>query len=192
MATVNDLLETALISAFESVLAPKTAVYVAVPVTSGPRLWKLAKELGLSDLQKVAESVPERYKNEVLSPNSAYAAEFAASVRGRHGLVIDPSRLVIRDWSQKQYWVFWEEIIVRYVRNLLVSRDWAYSRGCVYECMFAVQQSIPVLSEKDCILPVAELRRTISEAIQIRESLSIQAEFLDEFMDGTRTALFRQ
>lgn len=187
MALTNGFLQSALMSAFETVLDGKTAIYAAVPVTSGLRLWKLASELKISDLGKISQTAPERYAQEVFVPNSSFAQAFAASARKRYGLVIDPSRLVIPDWSQQQYWLFWEQIILRCVKTLLLSPEWEYSRGCVYECIFAVKHSIPVISAEGEILDVHELRAVVSEAIRVRESLQIRADFLDEFMSATGT-----
>ena len=181
----RDSIESLLSSAFASVLRPKTAVYAAVPVTSGPRLWKLAKELGISELSEVRRVAPERLEKEVLRPNCAAAAQFVGGARIRHKLVIDPSRLVIPEWSQKQYWRFWEYIILEYVAAVLLSPEWSYSRGCVYECIFAVRNSIPVLSEQDEVLTIQELREIASGAIRERDSLGIKARFLDEFVSAT-------
>jgi hypothetical protein len=175
-------LEVPILSAFASVLAPKTAVYAAVPVTSGRRLWKLAQELGVADPNEVAQLAPNQYEDEVVSPNSLYARKFTSAARKRHTLVIDPSCLIVKEWNQGQYWRFWERIILEYAKAVLLSDDWAYSRGCVYECMFAIKNSIPVFSAQDIELTVEELRDIAFTAIRERESLGIKAGFLDEFV----------
>jgi hypothetical protein len=181
----NTPLEATILSAFASVLVPNRALYAAVPVTSGRRLWKLAQQLGASDLHEVARLAPDRYDREVVSPNSAYAREFTSAARKRHSLVIDPSCLIVTEWSQGQYWRFWERIILKYAKAVLLSDEWAYSRGCVYECMFAIQNSIPVFSAEDSELTVRELRDIAFKAIRERESLGIKAGFLDEFIQVT-------
>jgi len=178
-------LEVPILSAFASVLAPKSAVYAAVPVTSGRRLWILAQELGVSDPNEVARLATDQYQTEVVSPNSACAREFTTAARKRHTLVIDPSCLIVPEWSQGQYWRFWERIILKYAKAVLLSNEWAYSRGCVYECMFAIQNSIPVFSAEDSELTVRELRDIAVNAIREGESLGIKAGFLDEFIQVT-------
>lgn len=182
----NGALERTLLDGFACVLEPTTAIYTAVPVTSGLRLWKLARELSVADLGQVEKVDPGRYEFEVLLPNRANATEFAASARKRYVSVIDPSPLVIPEWSQKQYWLFWEKVISRFVKALLLSPDWPYSRGCVYECMFAIRHSIPVLSAEDRMLDIGELRSIVGNAIRERQSFGIEAGFLDEFIQVTR------
>ena len=181
----NNSFDSLLSSAFASVLQPKTALYAAVPVTSGPRLWKLAKDLGISKLNDVGRVAPERFKSEVLLPNYAAAAQFVSGARSRHKLVIDPSRLAVPEWSQKQYWRFWEYIIQEYVAAVLLSPGWEYSRGSVYECIFAIKNSIPIISAQDEALSAEELREVAFTTIRERDSLGIQAGFLDEFISAT-------
>ena len=181
----NNAFETTLLSAFSSVVVPNTAIYAAVPVTSGRRLWMLAQQLGVSDLHEVAKLAPDPYNKEVLSPNSFYAREFTSAARKRHTLVIDPSCLIVAEWNQDQYWRFWERIIIKYAKAVLLSDEWAFSRGCVYECMFAIKNSIPVLSAQDHELTINELRDVALKAIRERESLGIKAGFLDEFIQVT-------
>ena len=70
-----------LLSLLRCTLEKRSAIYCAVPITSGIRLWRLTNRLGLNDPDCVKETDRARYTSEVFEPNCAAAADFARGAR---------------------------------------------------------------------------------------------------------------
>jgi hypothetical protein len=173
--------ESILLNLMECTIEPKSAVYCAVPVTSGIRLWRLAKGLGVSDTDHVKALVASRYSLEVLKPNFESALAFVHAARERHGVVINPSKLVVPSWSQSQYAGFWESVIGRFAHSVVLSPDWIYSRGCVYECIYAIRSETRLLDAKWNPVSITDLRTIAEAARELRNSWRLRADFIDEF-----------
>lgn len=172
--------EAILLSLMECTIEPKSAVYCAVPITSGIRLWQLANELGLTDIDQVKTVDAKRFDAEVIRPNCDSARAFVHAARERHGVIINPSKLVVPSWSQGQYTDFWESVIERFVHSVMLSPNWIYSRGCVFECMFALRLGIDLFDDVWNPVSPNDLLPTVKEAQGLRDFLHIKADYIDD------------
>jgi hypothetical protein len=135
-----------LIEAFQAAGADDGLVYVSVPITSGPRELQLLVKLGCTREQLRSEH-RERWLAEVVRPNEREAVAYAARVRALfpQQLVVEPARLHVSQWSQKDYGTFWETLIRKFALRLIATPDWALSSGSRQEVEVAVEIGLPIL-----------------------------------------------
>jgi hypothetical protein len=166
------------LQALRCTVGSKKALYAAVPITTGRRLWELGCKLKVRDLNSVARRAPTRYVREVLRPNIEAASEFVSELRSRGNLVIDPSKLEIKHWTQRHYALLWTEVIIGIVAGVVLSSDWVYSRGSVAECLTALKNNIPVMDADGHIVSVKRVNREIQLANEVARNCGLAPKFL--------------
>jgi hypothetical protein len=177
----------------------RKVIYLAVPISSGLRLWRLAAERGLSDLSQVRRRFPTEYESKVLRPN-LQDAEMALTVAQReypNHRVVNPGKVSVAGWSQGQYRRAWKAFISKFITTVLVSEGWPYSRGCVDEVLHALKIRVPVVDIHKNELSQEEvyeqLRRAKSEATRMGLSVSflttILASWSNAIDDRSRSSL---
>ena len=159
-------------------------IYVAVPVTSGRRLWKIAAERHLSDISRVRKAFPKEFQNLVLRTNYRDAARLATRVRKRYpgNVVINPSLVSVRTWSQEQYRRAWKIFISRYAKIVVASTGWPFSYGCVDEVTHALDQGIPVFDAAGEPISAAKAYRAIARALAASIRKGLEIPFLARFL----------
>jgi hypothetical protein len=157
----------------------RTAIYAAVPITSGRRLWDLAKRLNIFELQRIAALRPRLFERDVFEPNLEDARRLAAELRRRHSeTVVDPSRLFVPGWNQKDYRDIWRAFISKKVSLLVLADGWQYSLGCVEEAVCAVQNKVQVRDEGDNPISRAEMLSTITDALAEAKASGLSTHYL--------------
>jgi hypothetical protein len=151
-------------TAFESILGDKEAIYLAVPVTSGKRLWNLARSLGCKDIRNVREQWPERFHVEVELPNVAASKALAFKVRQSQPLVINPAALLVKGWQPTDYMQLWKAVIRQYVKTIYLSDEWQYSSGCLEETDLAFSLGITVIDSAGAALARRRCAELVHEA----------------------------
>ena len=124
----------------------RDAVYIAVPISSGARLWALAREHNVVDVSKVRRRFVTDYESKVLRPNLV-DAERTAIQAGRlfpAKWIVNPAKVDVQGWSQAQYRRAWKMFISRFVGAIVAPSTWSYSQGCVDEVLHASRTGIPV------------------------------------------------
>src|SRR6266478_4921910 len=83
----------------------RQAIYMAVPLSSGLRLWELAAEHGLSDPTQVRRCFPREHEMRVFRPNmeDAERAFILAQQRYPHCQIVNPGKVSVVGWSQERY-----------------------------------------------------------------------------------------
>jgi len=158
----------------------KHAYYLAAPITTGKRLWDLAAKIR-TDLPEFAmKSAPTKYIKEVFKPNLRDAKLSAFRVRQKFGpLVIDPSRFFRSPWSQDDYALFWEVIIRRLVKGVILSPGWEYSKGCIHECMLSLAQHIDLYEFPGTPTSGGRIHFLLKAAQKESKELSLRTPYLD-------------
>ncbi len=187
-ASHGPTIETVIVGTFGCLLKEHSSLYCAVPITSGLRLWRLANATGIKHLDEVKTKLPLRFASEVLEPNIVDANSFANAARKLNGNAIDPSRLTVPSWNQEQYNALWEMVIDKWVRAVILSPDWVFSKGCVSECMFAMKGSIEILDSTGTPMSQKGFNLVLDKALSLRDELSIEAPFLDDLSKILRTS----
>jgi Domain of unknown function (DUF4406) len=128
-----------------SVGAQMGVTYLSAPISTGLRDVRLMRELGVSK-QELRERFPSEYRKRVLEPNEREARKYAQMVRrlGGGDLVVCPGELYVPDWSQPDYWKFWEEVIRSFCLNMAVAPGWELSTGARLEVGIALQTMLRI------------------------------------------------
>jgi len=165
----------AIISAFECLVANGSSVYLAVPITSGKRLWELHR----NGRDERTDSRFERlYRSQVLARNLEDAARAISIVRSRYPFALDPSRLQVTGWGQPEYRRLWKRIIQSKVKKVILAPGWQYSRGCVEECVLAYQSKIDVCDLRDDKVHLEQASKLIRCALEESRGYKVRVDFL--------------
>jgi hypothetical protein len=155
-------------------------VYVTVAITSGYRFFQLLDEMCCTG-QELASAHEERFRNEVIQPNSQDAESWAEQARnsfpGR--VVLDPSRLVMSGWAQHDYNSLWDSIIDEFVDIVVATPRWAFSRGARKEIEKAIRTARKVVDLTGTEIPVAELLQHDERAREELRSWGWSADRID-------------
>jgi hypothetical protein len=167
--------------AMDCVIPDRKAVYVAVPITSGKRLWQLAAQLKMSRLDEHSSIDPELRQRAVLQPNLNDAAAAISKVREHtDNIAIDPSRLFIPKWSQQHYYDAWRWLIRNKISEVILCGDWSFSFGCIRECLNALEAGIPIRTDAGEIINSENLRQKLEAAEQTAAELHVGVPFIKE------------
>jgi hypothetical protein len=174
----NSTIPNLVFSTLASVAPDRIFVYAAVPVSSGLRLWQLAKRLGLHKPEEAISKRPSVYRRKVLSPNIAAANRFVKSLRARYSYVINPAQLDVPGWQQSDYDDLWRRVIGEKVRLLVLSRNWAYSRGCVSELLFALEAGLEIREHNGSRLKIDDAAAQLQQALRQSIEYNLDVPFL--------------
>jgi len=168
----------ALVSMLDTVIGAGKVYYLAVPVTSGPRLWGLARKLNFADLDGIRYKFGCQFDEEVLKPNIVAAGLLSQGLRKRfkEAYIINPSVLVANDWSPEEYRSFWRYVIRDKVSRVYLAPGWQYSHGCVEECVEAMNCGISVydaivmkrIESEACRLVSLAIKEGLNQGFRIR------------------------
>src|SRR5690348_16136072 len=90
--------------------ASSKCIYVAVPLSSGLRMWDFAAGHGFARLEDARKERFDEYVETVLHPNAEDAAKAVKAVQRLHpeDFVINPATVTMEGWSQHQYREAWK------------------------------------------------------------------------------------
>lgn len=155
-----------LLQAFKCAIGEKEATYVSGPITTGPRFieWYLLSGHSLELDNNIYQI--NKLKS-VLVPNESDIFEAAKTLRNRFsGPVIEPASLHIPSWTQKEYYLFWTELMRRFVSRVVALDGWQYSIGCVIEFHHAIECGIQVESVDGMTLNAKKASKLILDAAE--------------------------
>ncbi len=157
-------------------IGDQKAVYVSVPITTGPRLVQWYRDLGRRGIPFPDPRRPEgseERRQAVIEPNLRAARAFVAEIRRRiGGPVIDPSALRdVPGWRQEDYVSLWEAVIERFAAKMVLADGWNYSFGCAHEFLFATSRNLPTFdAELRPLSRITGIARIIQAAHELAES----------------------
>lgn len=133
-----------LLQAIKCAAGGKVATYISGPITTGPRFIEWYISTGHLLENHTNEYQQNRLKY-VLSQNESDIFEAAQILRNKVSApVIEPASLHIPSWTQQDYYLFWTELMRRFVTRVVVLDGWQYSIGCVIEFHHATQFGIQI------------------------------------------------
>jgi len=117
------------------------------PITGGPRYIRWERNVGCT-----IETDEQTYKllqsRQVIEPNIDELKERARQLRDAGNQLIEPASFAPRsDWSQHEFYRFWEGIIAGRAKAVRFLAGWESSVGCTYEYLCAVRGGKDTLSE---------------------------------------------
>lgn len=174
--------------ALDCVLNGEKAVYASSELTTGPRLYRLAREHGVRDVRALREVLGEMgWRGLLWDPNVEEANAFARELRERlpgRPLVVTPAPFLAPGWSQEEYLALWESLIRTRFRAVYFSQDWELSTGCTFELAVARDAGLPTYDAAGRALDLDEAIGLIS-----RSARDLEAEGFD--VSGLRLNLKR-
>lgn len=141
---MNQINAIDLVSIYDTIYEFGSCVYLSTPITSGPIFNEWVKknifDKGSSEYRK------SHYENVILK-NEKIAEENLEKVSKFIGYqpIINPSKMQV-GLSQEEYADFWSEFIRRFVKVIIFSDGWEFSKGCMLELSTALQCKIPLYS----------------------------------------------
>ena len=164
-----------------SIIQDRNAIYCSAPITSGKRFYdwlvRMRREV---DIDQVGRTLRSRHAKQVIEPNVRRARAVARLLRRRGHLVIDPTTVgpTTWRWRQGEWRLFWENVIERYVKRVVLVDGWEYSNGCVHEFWVASRSGIPAYDEQGKRITLTRARSLIRKALADVQNSTGNATFL--------------
>jgi hypothetical protein len=139
--------------------AQKGITYLSAPISTGLRDLALMRKYGVTK-QELRERYPREYRAGVIAPNERESHKYAVMVRKLEGdrIVLDPGELYVPEWTQPDYWAFWEEAIRGFAVEVALAPGWAFSTGARLEAKVALQTSLRIIDVKGRELSADDLQ----------------------------------
>jgi hypothetical protein len=176
---------------FRSVIEGRTATYVSVPITTGPRFLRWFKERG-AKLDSTSREYRDEHYRSVIQPNLEVARNRVSQLRheGRN-TVIDPTIFEPPEWTQDEYRYFWGKVIEHYVNTVVFLDGWQYSSGCCFEFLTANRCGAKTITEDKQPISRETGIELITAAIQEIKQYSMSTTHLERVVrelhsDATR------
>jgi hypothetical protein len=162
------------ITAIADEIGRRSAIYLSAPITTGREFLRWLRQDRRDDPSRPDDS--RRPRGEVIEENRRALVPLKERLARvfPDSIVIDPTRLDMPDWDQKDYHRFWVEVLRRLARSAVFADGWEYSTGCTIEYAMAVSLGLKIF---DCNLEPID---TVAGLKMIRSaSQEIEAAGLD-------------
>ncbi|MFZ4856778.1 MAG: hypothetical protein ACOYL3_10315 [Desulfuromonadaceae bacterium] len=169
-----------LLQAIKCATGGKVATYISGPITTGPRFieWYISTGYLLENDYKTYQ---QNKQISVVNLNESDLFEAAKSLRNNFtGPVIEPASLHISCWKQNDYYLFWTELMRRFVSRVIALDGWQYSIGCVIEFHHAIKCGIQVETVNGELLKEENARKLIIDAAENIELRGASFELLKQ------------
>lgn len=142
-----------LIKAWDAAFAEQRVIYLSGPITTGIRFLRWYSRVGRTLSGEAAYEASHRA--DVIEPNEADLLLAAKQLRlERSKIVIEPTTIEVREWSQKDYVRLWQAFIEKHASQVVMMPGWQYSSGCVNEYLHAAKHDIRVETLEGIELPL--------------------------------------
>lgn len=160
-----------------SLLKDNKIVYVSTPITTGETFINWYSSIG-KNMDKNSNEYRESKAKNVIVPNVSNAKECVKKMRQTtNNLIIDPTNLEseLVQWSQEQFYQFWDRVIKDLVNEIIFLDGWEYSIGCCHEYLSAIKNNIEVYNQYSKLLCIEEAKWKIEKSISVYKSIELQA-----------------
>lgn len=153
-------------------------IYASVPITTG---WRYL------DWLRYAKNPTDKdaREREVTQPNILSARKEIKKLRRRlRCTVIDPTQYenAKMNWSQENYYSFWDSIIKYVVTEIVFIDGWECSTGCCHELISALEAGKPVFTQDRVPLSVEKAIEMISKSLDAYGKLGRENPALDHIL----------
>lgn len=158
-------------------LDDKNAVYLSVPISS---LSNIKKRMVLHDINLILKHNKKLKKDIERRPLSKiYEILIDQYKKGnKDNIVIDPRKLEVDRWSQRDYHLFWAGVIKSYVNKVVLFPGWQFSNGCVYEFYVAKKNNIRTVDFRGKIIYKKTGLKMIKNAIKVMNGKKVDIEMI--------------
>lgn len=163
-----------LLSAYSSVIPPRSATYCSAPITSGKYYFEWLARTGkrFDDVDGLEGDARGSHVEEVIHANRSHSLKVVATLRQDHLYVIDPAAVAsLPGWTQADWLRLWEEVIALHALEVVFVDGWEYSYGCAHEFWFAKSKGLLTFDERHHPLALSqgsEMIRTAAHEIRRR------------------------
>ena len=167
-----------LLSALSSVIEHRTAIYVAGPITNGPRYATWKQTSG-------AVTDETAHRLHVVGPNVADGERAVRELRKRaKGPVISPFSLLVKGWTQGDYRHFWSTVIESLVFKVVLIDGWAWSGGASYEVLVGLSSLCLIENQEGEPITASKAWSAVSRSIEELKKLDLDVSFLESVNKG--------
>lgn len=169
-------IETA-VQAFAAAGASRGLFYLSTPITTGRRELELMEKLGVGSREELRRDHGDDWRTQVVNANEQAAmrgADLVVESVALGRLVVNPSMLNRKHWTQDDYDALWSRLITEYPTVVIPLEGWAYSRGARLEISLAIARGVPVMRMDGAVWTPEDL---------IAESARADAEIVDRGWD---------
>ena len=144
-------------------------LYVSTPINTGERFiqWYSTIDKKLLFNEKLYNEARKKY---VIEPNVKNAKFCINKIRKSTGkVIIDPTTFEseILEWTQDEFYHFWDKIIKELVSEIILLDGWEYSVGCCHELLSAIESNINIYSEDMKRLSINECIIRLKKSINL-------------------------
>lgn len=139
-------------------------IYISTPVTGG----------------KLVLNSKYRNKDALIAKNICLSDDFSRKIIAITGSpVVNPARLMMKDWSQSTYINFWKRVIQAIASEVWFNNGWEYSNGCVQEYLCAVEGGIQTFNVDGERLLTCDAISLLSNSVARLREKNIPADQID-------------
>jgi hypothetical protein len=187
MDNTNSIIIEEMLSVFDCIIHENEATYISIPITTGLRFLDWYKREGKNVTSN--EEYNDLHYKYVMLENINASAYFVEQVRKvKSNVVIEPTKLVVKDWVQIDYHNFWVGVINRFIKEAYFTSGWYLSKGCVLEYLTAKRKGIPAYDMNNHEISIDEgcllIESTISEYSKLGLETSFFADILSKLKNG--------
>jgi hypothetical protein len=191
-STHNSQIEV-LLTFLQSFIPDRNAVYVSSPITSGRRYIEWVKKHPGNRSFSGDNQNPE-FITSVIGKNREHSKSVIQKMRALFSdkVLIDPTAVPdISGWNQDDYRYAWGRVIEEYTKVLVLSNDWQFSCGCIYEYLIGKRIGIKIIDEEQQEITLERGLRLMKEAINLMQSHDLSVTFHESICSelvGRKTA----
>jgi hypothetical protein len=176
------------LSVLDCVLHENEATYISIPITTGLRFLDWYKMEGKNIVS--SEEYHALHYKQVIEQNISASADFVEHVRNTRGnAVIEPTKLVVKDWTQNDYHNFWIRIINRFIKEAFFMTGWHLSKGCTLEFLTAKRKGIPVYDVDSRPISTDEACTLLESTIDEYAKLGLETAFFSDVVSKLTSGL---
>ena len=97
-------------------------------------------------------------------------------------LIINPSEFSVKGWNQDTYNYLWGSLIRDYTKNIYMCKDWQYSKGATFECLWSLYHKKNVYDIHLNRISKTDAIKKIKEAIVKYKSINVATDFHDKLL----------
>jgi hypothetical protein len=174
-----------MLAAYKSIISDQNVIYCSGPITSGRLaiVWFQNHPSQPHDIDALPRDLRRDFDKTVVDENTNQLKLLASSIRNKTGkLVIDPSVLTEGNWKQEHWREFWCEVISQFAEAVVLAPEWEFSKGTCSECLFALQNGIPVRLHDGSNVNLQRATEDIRLAMNETQACGFSIEFFENLL----------
>jgi len=161
-----------IVEVYESMLGNRKAVYVSTPMTTGKNYFLYGSK---------------QYDNSNCVQRSRTFSFFQRLYGNKY--VINPTYLTpMQDnecWDHDDWMFMWRKVIKKFVYKIIFIDGWEYSRGCLSEMEFALENGICIFKNSDSMTDDRFLHKDIQiKILEAKQRLNGRFDYMDKLYDS--------